>query len=77
MLIHYEVGRESMGTHAKSSSTNKIFNFDFKFELGAFYPNLALKCYSEARLAKYCLTGASVARLMVKVAPRVEMLLWD
>ena len=45
------------------------------FDLGAFYPNLALKCYSEALLAKYCLMGASVAPLTVKVAPGVKMLL--
>ena len=75
MLIHYEVGRESMGTHAKSYSTNKIFNFDFKFDLGAFYPNLALKCYYEALLAKYCLMGASAAQLMVKLGLGVKMLL--
>ena len=48
-----------------------FLNLDFS----AFYPILAFKCYYDAFLAKYCLTGALVARLMVKVAPEVKMLL--
>ena len=40
-------------------------------------PFLAFKCHLDAFLAKYCLTGASAARLMVKVAPGVKMLPQD
>ena len=72
-----EEGRKLMGAHMPSHHTIKIFNFDFfeYFDQVPKCPNLAFKCYYDAFLAKYCLMGAPIARLMVKVAPGVKMLL--
>ena len=57
--IMVEEGRKLMGTHMPSHHTIKIFNFDF-FEYFDQVPKcslLAFKCYSDALLAEWWLSG--------------------
>ena len=64
-----------MGAHIPSHPIiKKIISTFLNLEFSAFYPILVFKCYYDAFLAKYGLTGASNARVMVKVAPGVKTL---